>query len=258
MKRLLKALIPRIERSSALCSIINLLFGRSRRKIKGDGNAINALSSGLRQRCSINVTGSDNQITFGTGMYSDIQIVVAGDHNKIFIADNAIWRETMIFIAGSNCELTFGEKSIITRTQFCMEDQGSTIICGDDVQIGGFLRIGRFITETVKCTIASLEGCAVKIGGGARISEGANIRNSDSHAILDADGRRTNHARNVEIGRHVWICPHAAILKGSHLPENSVVGMRAMVSGKYEGTGLLIAGNPAKAVRENINWSIER
>ena len=36
--------------------------------------------------------------------------------------------------------------------------------------------------------------------------------------------------------------------------DNSIIGMGSVVAGKFE-KGVIIAGNPAKKIRENINWS---
>ena len=58
----------------------------------------------------------------------------------------------------------------------------------------------------------------------------------------------------VVIGEHVWIAHGASILKGSLVPENSIVAAKSLVQGAFDGSGLLLAGAPARIVREGVQW----
>jgi acetyltransferase-like isoleucine patch superfamily enzyme len=56
------------------------------------------------------------------------------------------------------------------------------------------------------------------------------------------------------LGEHVWICKAATILKGAHIGAGCVVARGAVVvAGRYPERAIL-AGVPAKVVRENIYW----
>ena len=84
------------------------------------------------------------------------------------------------------------------------------------------------------------------------------MRSSDSHSILSLDGCRINKGGNVYIGNHVWVCNGVRIMKGSMIGDDSVIGSNALVSGQSFDSNSLIAGIPAKKVKDGINWSYER
>lgn len=68
-------------------------------------------------------------------------------------------------------------------------------------------------------------------------------------------GNRINISKDITIGEHVWIGANVSILKGCKIPNNSVIGTGAIVTKKFEKEGICIAGNPAKVVKEEINWT---
>lgn len=80
-----------------------------------------------------------------------------------------------------------------------------------------------------------------------------NIRNYDGHTIFENGKKKTNHEKIV-IGDHVWICAHSDILKGTVIGRDSVVGYGSLVNGKFEADNVLIAGTPARIIKESINW----
>lgn len=80
-----------------------------------------------------------------------------------------------------------------------------------------------------------------------------NIRNYDGHTIIDNGRKKTNHERII-IGDHVWICAHSDILKGTVIGADSVVGYGSLVNGKFDADNVLIAGKPARIIKESINW----
>ncbi len=59
------------------------------------------------------------------------------------------------------------------------------------------------------------------------------------------------------IGDHVWICPESAILKGTIIGNGSIVGRRSLLSGKVYPSNSLIAGMPAKAIKNNCKWRFD-
>ena len=90
-------------------------------------------------------------------------------------------------------------------------------------------------------------------------SNDIEIRNGDSHAILDTGSNiRTNAARKVIIGNHVWLTAHCRVLKGSVIPDDCVIGNSAIVSGQLEKSHAIYAGHPIKIVKENKTWSRKR
>jgi acetyltransferase-like isoleucine patch superfamily enzyme len=84
------------------------------------------------------------------------------------------------------------------------------------------------------------------------------IRTGDSHSILDMSGNRINPSSNVVIGNHVWVGSRVIILKGAQISDFSIIGAGSIVSGEFPDTNVILAGVPAKIVKDNINWKRER
>lgn len=86
-----------------------------------------------------------------------------------------------------------------------------------------------------------------------------DLRTGDSHSIIDSKtNERINFAQSITIGNHVWVASHVSILKGVHIPDNSVVATRAVVTKSFNECNILIAGIPAQKVREDIDWKRQR
>ncbi len=98
------------------------------------------------------------------------------------------------------------------------------------------------------------------IGNDCMLGYGCEIRTSDEHLIYDKNYQKTNREKNnkpVILQNHVWVASGALILKGCIISENSVIGANAVVANKkYEKSNIVIAGNPAKIVKENIYWEV--
>lgn len=99
-------------------------------------------------------------------------------------------------------------------------------------------------------------GTALYIERDCVFSTGIEIWTTDAHPISDMDGNCINNRKScVTIGRHVWICRNATLLKGARIPTNSIIGNSAVVSTKLVTENSVYAGNPAICVKSNINWS---
>lgn len=126
--------------------------------------------------------------------------------------------------------------------RFCV-NEGSYIW----VTHSGHLTLGGgFINEGVTITCAS----EMHIGKGANIAREAVIRDYDGHYIEDVNYRT---AKPVWIGDNVWIGYRAMILKGVTIGNGAIIAANAVVT-KDVPANAIAAGNPARVIRENINW----
>ena len=80
---------------------------------------------------------------------------------------------------------------------------------------------------------------------------------TDFHPITDADGKVINLPEEIVIGDHVWIGCRSLILKGSHIPDSSVIAAGTIVTGKLPSGNTIYAGVPARAVRSGVQWKLE-
>ena len=93
----------------------------------------------------------------------------------------------------------------------------------------------------------------ITIGDGVAIARGVFIYDSDHHQILDAHGEQTNPPMPVMIGNHVWIGVGAIVLKGVTIGDGAVIAAGAVVTHDVP-PGCMAAGNPARVIREDIDW----
>jgi acetyltransferase-like isoleucine patch superfamily enzyme len=92
------------------------------------------------------------------------------------------------------------------------------------------------------------------VGAGCSIAWGCQFLDEDFHA-LSYEGRPTGCDNRIVVGPHVWIGSNVSILKGSVIPEGCVVASGSVVKSRFTEKNALIAGNPAKIVRQNVSWS---
>jgi acetyltransferase-like isoleucine patch superfamily enzyme len=133
---------------------------------------------------------------------------------------------------------------------------------GDRSNLYAFVGRTRLYTRTPEAVISigrnvRLNGptiqaaCRIEIGDDALLGD-AIVLDTDMHPV--ATGRRHDpdaevRSRPIVIERNVWIGGQAAVLPGVTIGEGSVVGFRAVVAADVP-PGVVVAGNPARVVRE--------
>ena len=109
------------------------------------------------------------------------------------------------------------------------------------------LSVGSVFINTgsvIECT------CHISIGDNCLIGRDVLIRDSDGHFI---DNNLVGFAAPVIIEDHVWIASKAIILKGVRIGKGAIVAAGSVVTRDVP-AGCLVAGVPAKVIRENVTW----
>ena len=94
---------------------------------------------------------------------------------------------------------------------------------------------------------------SISIGHNCAISWGVQLLDDDFHSI-SYEGYYPKDSQII-IGNHVWIGSNALIFKGTKIPDDCVVAAGSVVRGEFKESGCLIAGNPAKVVKKNVEWN---
>lgn len=96
--------------------------------------------------------------------------------------------------------------------------------------------------------------CAKKIelGNNVVIARDVIIRDTDAHHLL---GKQHQMEKEIKIEDNVWIGTRAIIMKGVTIGEGSVIAAGAVVT-KDVPPHTIVAGVPAKVIKENINWKL--
>lgn len=116
---------------------------------------------------------------------------------------------------------------------------------------GATVSLGDNFVNTAALTLVCME--RITIGGNVLVSWDTTVMDSDFHSVKNLQtGEVSRKESPVSIGSNVWIGARATILKGSEIPDGCVVGAASLVNKKFPEENALIAGNPAKVVKENI------
>lgn len=98
---------------------------------------------------------------------------------------------------------------------------------------------------------------SIEIGDNCLLSFDIVLWPSDGHTIFDKVSKKIlNPGGKIIIGDHVWIGMGVNIMKNTYIPNDCVVGARSLVNKEFEKQNCIIAGIPAKIIKENINWDI--
>ena len=191
--------------------------------------------------------GHGNIIKRSGAFLKRVTFDIHGNDNVIEIAPGAILRNVTFRIIGNRHHIKIGEG--------CQFNRGGLIWFEDE---NGQLEIGAG-TSIEEAHLAVTEpGRKISIGRDCLLAYDIDIRTGDSHSLLDGStGERINAAEDVTIGDHVWIAAHTCILKGVRLAENSVIATGAVVVKPCDIPGVILGGNPAKVLKENITWAKE-
>ena len=174
----------------------------------------------------ISNNGVGNIIKTPKKICGNLSIVINGNNNSVII-DNIKYFQGLIYIGTIDCNVN-----------------NSSVYIGEATTSNGIIL---WILE---------DDSKVHIGENCMFSSDIYITCSDHHTIIDAEGNIQNIGKNIHIGNNVWVGRNVTIGKNVSIGNNSVVGMSSVVTSKTPfPSNCVIAGNPAKVVKENINWS---
>ncbi len=194
------------------------------------------------------------------------RISVRGRDN-IVDTRGAVLRRARIKLRGAGHRVVIAPQARISNVEISMEGRAHRLVIGSHVRIhagafhffdeGCFVEIGER-TSIYGAEFGASEGCRITVGEGCLLSTGIEVRNGDSHSIIDsASGRRLNPAADVDIGPHVWVGARTLVLKGSRIEADAVIGAGSVVAGSIA-AGSVAAGVPARTVASGVTWRPER
>jgi len=196
-------------------------------------------------RTTILRQGTGHVVQYNDALLHRCRIELQGKNNSLEIAAGARLWDVTIRLIGESLHCRIGPGSRLRGGLYQLEDSGSRLEIGDSATI--------FNPMMIVC-----EGGLIRLGNDCLIAYGSDIRNSDAHSVIDATTRaRLNPAADVILGDHVWIGNQVQILKGVKIGARAVVAARSVVT-KDVAPGTLVAGLPARVMREGIDWDHRR
>lgn len=198
-------------------------FLRSNLK-KTDSPKTQAPSSILNEGLSINDNGENNIIKIDNpAIFTSSSIQIDADNTFIHIKNAKYIRNTTIFVYnGNNQSIVIGEGTTI---------EGMTVyLCG--------------------------EKSSLIIENDCMLANNIQIWTADGHSIIDKNTCKILNTQpsQVVVGEHSWIAQDVKLLKQAQIPKNSIVGASAVVSKTFKEEYTVIAGNPARTVKKDVDW----
>ena len=114
------------------------------------------------------------------------------------------------------------------------------------------LTFGENFLSSAKATIICHK--KVTIGKDCIFAWDSLVMDTDYHDILDRTHKRINEDAPISIADKVWLGTRTTILKGATIPKETVVAAGSIVAKNYTQENTILAGNPAKVVKEAIYW----
>lgn len=171
-------------------------------------------------------------------------VEISGQNNRLIIAPGVALKGVTIKISAKNSVVVLEAGVRFSGHILVKHGFENSVAIGAGTTVGG-------------ARIICSEGSSITIGKDCMLSNGIEVRSTDSHPVLNLKGERINPAANVVIGDHVWLAAHVSILKGARIGPNSIVGTRSVVSSNFQQGNEAIAGNPARIVRSGVTWDRE-
>ena len=126
---------------------------------------------------------------------------------------------------------------------------------GSKLGVGGVLTFGDNFTMTAESVVICSK--EVKFGENNMVSWNCQIMDTDFHDIIsDNSGETLNSPSSIIFGDRVWIGSRATVLKGTILPDDTIVAACSLVTGKYSDSNTVLAGVPAKVIKRYVHRRI--
>ena len=182
--------------------------------------------------------------------------------DNVFNIKSKLKSRFLISVYGNFNKIEIGEKCSLNNAYFSIFGDNNIIIVDDNVRFLGPCNIimeGNSLLHIGSgCGIRGvwfvLKGANIIIGKNCMFSYDITLRNHDSHRIFCSDtGKLLNPAKDIILGDHIWVGQKVTILKGVNIGDNSIIGFGSIVTKGCE-SGSVLAGTPARIVRNNVNW----
>lgn len=170
------------------------------------------------------------------------QIIFQGKNNLLFCESEVVLDDTTLKFLGDNSVIYLGTNRHDYRLFVSLRN--------DSV-----FHMGKhnYIHQNLTIILSEQRHCF--IGDYGLFSYNIWIRNSDTHIVYDCRTRmRRNPTKSVYIGDHVWLGQESMILKGTEIDSGSIVGAKALVTGKKIPSNTSWGGNPARQIADEVFW----
>ena len=184
---------------------------------------------------------------------------------KVYLREVAGKIELACPVRHALVHIGFGDISIFDRkmSRSIWDVRGNVVIKGRahighgskiSVDTNATLVLGDNFAISAESTIVAVTD--IRFGDNCLLSWDILVMDSDLHKIKGGNGEIINHPQAIVVGDKVWIGCRSTILKGSKVPDNSVIGAGTVVGKDLQSPNSLYAGIPARHIRGDIDWEM--
>lgn len=180
-----------------------------------------------------------------------LKVRIKGKNNKVYIHHHvAPDSRIAIDVVGNNNVICLDTENLIhcnaTLGLIDKPIENAVFKIGEKTSING---LNVFMVEN---------NSQVSIGKECLFSYGIEMWCSDTHCVLDLQGNLLNVGKSIEVGNHVWVGKDVHFAKNTKIPNDCIVGWCSNVTSLFDEEHVIVAGNPAKVVKRNIQWNSMR
>ena len=186
--------------------------------------------------------GNDNIVNVPTG-FDKVAIKIRGNRNHVDLSQCSAAKinDVNIMIEGDDCSLRIGDVRRLGRLRLVLKD-------------GGKIEVSD-MTSIEEAYLLATNRQSITIGKDCMVSFQVTMRTTDAHGIYDlSSGDLTNPPGPITLGDHVWVGQGAMLSTNTKLNKNCIVGARSYVRNIDADRNCIVAGVPAKRIKENIIW----
>ena len=168
--------------------------------------------------------GKRNNIEYNDAILKKTHIEFVGNGNRLIMQPGVRLTNCKFYIAGTDNTIIIGKDCNLMFAEFWTEESGNCIQIGDKTTVSG------------RCLFSAVEGTKILVGEDCMFSGEILVQTCDGHSIIQ-NGCRVNPSKDIIFGNHVWVGQRVTVLKGSVIPQNSILGAGALVTGKFTENG---------------------
>lgn len=228
-------------------------------RIEGDSNIVELHDvRELKMICDIKIDGNNNIIKANQEKNEKVEKNISDNFLKFAINSNNNFFELkdITNLRNCDCSVLSGNSNKVSIGKIILDATLKILFKGNGDNRELIIDDSKYIGD---CEfILTGNNRKIHVGKDCMFSIEIIVRTSDEHPIYDlGTNKRINEEQDVIIGEHVWIARNVTILKGSVIPSGCVIGTKSLVNKAFTKENCIIAGIPAKVVKENICWEVE-
>lgn len=192
---------------------------------------------------SISVNTSNSLSISNGGLVYRGGVKIKGEKNSVEVSGSLY--KSLLEMDSQNCSVIIGKNSNIKNSRIVIRGNNNVLKIDEDSTFGS------------GCWIVLMgDNNKIEIGKDCMIADNVDIWASDSHPIFSDLGCNNiiNPSGSICLSEHVWLGKKSTVLKNVKIGKNSIIGIGSLITRDIP-EGCIAVGNPAKVVKEGINWS---